>query len=210
VHESHGVQFRLGTKAKAFKGDGQVQTVELETGETLSADLVIVGIGVKPATDFAEALPLQDNGAVRVDQYLQAAPFVYAAGDIAQFPYFATGEPVRIEHWRLALQHGRIAARNMLGQAVPFKGVPFFWTGQYDLKLRYVGHAEAWDDVVIQGSLEDKEFLAFYAQGEQVMAVAGIGRDRDIAAISELMRLQQMPTAQQLPQIQDWPAQLHP
>ncbi|MGB3767545.1 MAG: FAD-dependent oxidoreductase [Phormidesmis sp.] len=199
VHESHGVKFRLESKATAFKGDGKVSSVELENGDVLPADMVVVGIGVQPATDFIEGLALdKDDKSIPVNQYLQAAPNVYAAGDIAQFPHFITGESVRIEHWRLAMQHGRTAARNMMGEAVAFESVPFFWTGQYDFKLRYIGHAEKWDDIVIQGSLEEKSFLAFYVKDEQVLAVAGMGRDKEIAAISELMNSKQMPDASKL------------
>ncbi|MGB3297343.1 MAG: FAD-dependent oxidoreductase [Phormidesmis sp.] len=194
MHKSHEVAFKLGSKVTAIKGDKQVESVELDSGETLPADMVVVGIGVKPATDFVEQIALdEDDHSVPVNQYLQAAPGVYAAGDIAQFPHFMTGEPTRIEHWRLAMQHGQVAACNMAGQQIPFKAVPFFWTGQFDLKLRYIGHAEKWDDVVIQGSLDDKSFLAFYVQNDRVMAVAGAGRDQDIAAISELMRIGDMP-----------------
>ncbi len=210
VHESKGVVFKLENKAKTLKGNGKVESVELESGETLPADLVIVGIGVSPATDFIEGIALDDDDhSVPVSQYLQAAPNVYAAGDIAQFPHFMTGEPVRIEHWRLAMQHGRIAACNMNGQTVPFKAVPYFWSGQFDLKLRYVGHSEKYDDVVVQGSLDDQKFLAFYIEDDQVMAVAGIGRDRDIAAISELMRLRKMPAAGAVKgEDMDWTEQL--
>jgi NADPH-dependent 2,4-dienoyl-CoA reductase/sulfur reductase-like enzyme/nitrite reductase/ring-hydroxylating ferredoxin subunit len=196
VHEAQGVDFRLGTKAQTIKGTAAVEAVVLEDGETLPADLVIVGIGVAPATDFVdESLLDKSDRSIVVDRYLQAAPHVYAAGDIAQYPDPGTHERIRIEHWRLALQQGRTAAQNMLGEAVPFQAVPFFWTGQYDLKLRYVGHAETWDRVVIHGSLEEQTFLAFYLQGERIAAVAGVGRDRDVAAISELMRQQQLPSA---------------
>ena len=195
VHESEGVVFKLGSKAEKLKGEDKVESVELDSGEMLPADLVVVGIGVTPATDFVEGISLDEDDSIPVNQYLEAAPNVYVAGDIAQFPHFITGKPVRIEHWRLAMQHGRTAAENMVGQTVPFEAVPFFWSGQFDMKLRYVGHSENYDDVVIQGSLEEKAFLAFYVENEQVMAVAGIGRDRDIAAISELMRLRKMPAA---------------
>ncbi len=199
VHESKGVQFKLGTKAKALKGKERVETVELESGEQLPADLVIVGVGVKPATYFVEGLLLDEKtGSILVNQYLQATPSVYAAGDVTQFPHFITGQPTHIEHWQLAMQQGRIAACNMAGQQVTFKAVPFFWTGQFDIKLRYVGHSENYDDIVIQGSLEDQSFLSFYVEDDQVMAAAGIGRDRDIAAISELFRLRKMPTAQEI------------
>ncbi len=197
IHEDKGVQFKLGTKATALKGEGRVETVVLDSGEQLAADLVIVGVGVKPATEFIDGLLLDEKtGSILVNQYLQAKSSVYAAGDVTQFPHFITGQPTHIEHWQLAMQQGRIAACNMAGQQITFKAVPFFWTGQFDIKLRYVGHSEHYDSVVIQGSLEDRSFLAFYIEDEQVMAVAGAGRDRDIAAISELFRLRKMPTAQ--------------
>lgn len=210
VHESQGVEFRLESKVTAIQGDATAEAVELAGGEKLPADLVVVGIGVKPATDFIEGIALSEkDGGVVVDQYLRAASNVYAAGDIAQFPHFITQVPVRIEHWRLAMQHGRIAACNMASQQIPFKSVPFFWTGQFDLKLRYVGHAEDYDDVIIQGGLEKKSFLAFYVKGQQVLAVAGIGRDRAIAAISELMRQEKMPTADKIRSANlDWVEQL--
>lgn len=209
MHEEKGVQFKLGCKAEAFKGENRVESVVLDNGETLPADMVVVGIGVQPATDFVEGIDLSDDQSIPVNQYLQAAPNIYAAGDIAQFPHFMTGEPVRIEHWRLAMQHGRIAACNMAGQTVPFEAVPFFWTGQFDLKLRYIGHAEKFDDVIIQGSLKEKSFLAFYVQSEQVLAVSGVGRDQDIAAISELMRIRQMPTIGEIKATEiNWVSQL--
>lgn len=210
VHKENGVQFKLGCKAESFTGENRVEAVVLDNGETLPADMVVVGIGVQPATDFVEGIALNDKDhSIPVNQYLQAAPNVYAAGDIAQFPHFMTGEPVRIEHWRLAMQHGRIAACNMAGQTVPFEAVPFFWTGQFDLKLRYIGHAEKFDDVIIQGSLKEKSFLAFYVQSDQVLAVSGIGRDQDIVAISELMRIRQMPTAEEIKATEiDWLSQL--
>ena len=210
VHESNGVKFKLDEKAKALKGDGKVETVELESGEVLSADMVVVGIGVKPATDFVEGLLMNEkDSSILVNQYLQAKPDVYAAGDIARFPHFITGQPTRIEHWQLAMQQGRIAACNMAGQQVVFDAVPFFWTGQFDLKLRYIGHSENYNDIVIQGSLEDKSFLAFYIEDEQVMAVSGIGRDRDIAALSELMRLRKLPKAKAITSKDvDWAEQL--
>ena len=106
------------------------------------------------------------------------------------------GKATRIEHWRLAAQQGQIAAASMIEQKQQVAHiVPFFWSGQYDVKLRYVGHAEEWDEIEIDGSLNEPEFLAYYLKGDRIMAVAGINRDRDIATISELMRLQKMPDA---------------
>lgn len=210
LHEKNGVSFRLGTKVTRFEGTDAVEAAILETGERIPCDLALIGIGVRPATKFLQGIKLlQKDGSVPVNEYLQAAAGLYAAGDIARFPDAATGQPTRIEHWRLAEQHGRIAARNMLGQQVKFAGVPFFWTGQFDVKLRYAGRAQAWDEIIFQGNPDDWEFLAFYVRGDRVLAVAGCGRDRDMAAITELMRRQQMPSPDALRErALDWPAQL--
>ena len=200
VHESNGVEFKFETKATEFVGKDRVEQVTLDSGEQIAADMVIIGVGVEPNTNYLQGIKLNEKDrSIQVNSYLQTEiKDIYAAGDIAQFPYAPMGEPTRIEHWRLAAQHGRIAAVNMLGknqkQEVD-RIVPFFWSGQYDLKLRYVGHAEAWDEIKVDGNLEQPEFLAYYLKDDRVMAVAGINRDRDIAAISELMRCQKMPGA---------------
>lgn len=211
VHEQHGVTFHLGHKATQFEGNGKVQTVVLDNGDRIPADLVVVGIGVQPATDYLQEIDRNDDQSLSVNAHLQVTDGLYAAGDIARFPDPRDGQPIRIEHWRLAAQQGRVAAHNMAGQTVKFKGVPFFWTGQFDLKLRYAGHATDWDRVVIDGSLDDQEFLAFYIKGDQIRAVAGVGRDRDIAAITALMRLDQLPAASVLEQGSvDWVENLKP
>lgn len=210
LHEENGVSFKLGTKITQFDGVGKVKAAITEDGEHISTDLVIVGIGVQPITQFLEGVKINDkDNSVIVNEYLQASEDIYAAGDIAQFPDQPTGKMTRIEHWRLAAQHGRIAAQNMLGKQIKFAGIPFFWSGQYDLKLRYAGHAEEWDEVIIDGDLNQQEFIAFYVKENQVLAVAGCGRDRDIAAITELMRLQQMLTADRVRQSVDWVQKLH-
>ncbi|MEM8718007.1 MAG: FAD-dependent oxidoreductase [Cyanobacteria bacterium P01_G01_bin.39] len=202
VHEANGVSFKFGTKVTEFKGEHRVESAILDSGEQVATDLVIVGIGVKPNTSYLQGIELNKNHSISVNQYLQTEiEDIYAAGDIASFPYAPMSESTRIEHWRLAAQQGRIAAANMLGRnklASVSEIVPFFWSGQYDLKLRYVGHAEQWSQIKIDGDLDQHKFLAFYLQDNQVMAVAGINRDRDLAAISELMRQQKMPDAQRI------------
>lgn len=196
LHEDNGVQFHLNTKATGFAGDGAVETVVLDNGDRIPADFVIAGIGIKPATGFLEAMKLHSgDGSVVVDAYLQAVESVFAAGDVARYPDPRSGSDIRIEHWRLAAQHGRIAARNMLGQSVPFKGVPFFWTNQFSMKLHYVGHASQWDDVIIHGDLEAGKFLAFYVESGQILAVLGNGYNQELIAIAELMRLNELPKA---------------
>ncbi len=200
VHEEQGVAFRLGHQVNRLEGDGRVRRVVLDNGEALEAEAVVVGVGVKPATAFLQGLPLEADGSVRVDRYLQAQEGVFAAGDLASFPDWRTGELVRIEHWRLAEQHGRTAAQNMAGSRTPFTGVPFFWSDHFDVMLQYVGYAREWDELIIHGELAARNFVAFYLQGERVLAAAGLQHDRQLAALSELMRLDRMPSPQELRQ----------
>ena len=198
VHEAHGVQFKLGASAARFEGDGTVKRVVLDSGESVEADLVVVGVGVRPATDFLDGVELQRDGGVVVDEHLRAADSVYAAGDIAYFPSLLTNERQRIEHWRTAQQQGRAAAHNMAGREVVYDGVPFFWTRQFDAGLLYVGHAASWDEIIFQGDVSAQDFLAFYVKDDRVLAVAGMNRDRDMAALEELMRLGCMPAPARL------------
>ena len=198
LHEENGVKFKLGASVANFVGPEIVTQVALENGESLATDLVVVGVGVKPATDFLEGVGLHRDGGVIVDEYMRAADDVYAAGDIAYFPNPRTGERQRIEHWRTAMQQGRVAAHNMAGNAVAYDSVPFFWTRQFDVGLLYVGHAASWSEIIFQGSVAARDFLAFYLKDDQVLAVAGMNRDREMAAIEELMREDRMPSRTQL------------
>jgi len=198
VHEESGVKFKLGTSVSRVHGCKRVTTVILENGESLDADLVVVGVGVKPATDFLDGVNLHQDGGVIVDEYMRAADGVYAAGDIAYVPNPHTGELQRIEHWRTAMQQGRIAAHNMAGNVVSYNSVPFFWTRQFDVGLVYVGHATSWSEIIFQGSIAKRDFLAFYLNANQVLAVAAMNRDREMAAIEELMREGRMPSVAQL------------
>jgi len=198
IHEDNGIQFRLGAKVARIHGNGKVEAVELESGERLEADIVVVGIGVKPATNFLVGVHLHKDGGVMVDERLRAADGLYAAGDIAWFPSALTGERQRIEHWRTALQQGWIAARNMAGENIAYNRVPFFWTQQFDSGLVYVGHATGWDEIIFQGDVPAQNFLAFYVKDGRVLAVAGMNHEREMAAIEELMRLEKLPPPDQL------------
>jgi len=160
--------------------------------------MVVVGVGVRPVTQFLDGVGLDHGGAVVVDSRLRAADGLFAAGDIASFPDPHTGEYVRIEHWRTAQQQGRTAARNMIGLNVTFDAVPFFWTRQFDIGLLYVGHAAGWDEIIYRGEVAAQDFLAFYVKDNHVLAVAGMNRDREMAAAEELLRLERMPTSEQL------------
>lgn len=197
-HERHGVHFKLGSIVYRFEGSHNVEAVTLDNGESIETDMVVVGVGVRPVTNFLDGVELDQSGGVVVDSRLRAADGLFAAGDIVSFVDVRTGERLRIEHWRTAQQQGRVAARNMLGRDVPFTGVPFFWTQQFDLTLRYVGHAAAWDEIVFQGDVAPHDFLAFYVKENRVLAVAGMNRDRELAAVEALMKLDRLPTGEQL------------
>lgn len=198
VHESHGVRFKLGNIVYGFEGNHDVKAVALDKGELIETDMVVVGVGVRPVTQFLEGVELDQAGAVVVDSRLRAVDGLFAAGDITSFPDPRTGEYLRIEHWRTAQQQGRTAARNMLGRNVTFDAVPFFWTRQFDMGLLYVGHAGGWDEIIYRGDVAAQDFLAFYVKDNRVRAVAGMNRDREMAAAEELLRLDQMPTREQL------------
>jgi NADPH-dependent 2,4-dienoyl-CoA reductase/sulfur reductase-like enzyme/nitrite reductase/ring-hydroxylating ferredoxin subunit len=199
-HQKHGVRFKLGSMVYGFEGSHNVEAVVLDNGERIETDMVVAGVGVKPVTQFLEGVELAEDGGVVVDSYLWAADGVYAAGDIANFPDLRTGERTRIEHWRTAQQQGRTAARNMVGHPTSFDAVPFFWTRQFDIGLLYVGHATSWDEIVFRGEVSSHDFLAFYIKDDRVAAVAGMNRDREMAAVEQLMRLGRMPLARQLKQ----------
>ena len=189
MHEKNGVAFRLGEQVERFEGtDSRVDAVVLGRGERLETDLVVVGVGVAPATDFLERIALHKDGGVIADEFLRIAPDVYAAGDIVHFRDPRTQQLTRIEHWRTAMQQGRVAAKNMAGKATAFEAVPFFWTRQFDETLLYVGHAQQWDSIVFDGELELHDFLAFYVKDNRILAVAGMNRDRDMAIWEEQIR----------------------
>ena len=197
-HEKHGVKFKLGSIVYRFEGSHNVEAVVLDNGECIETDMVVVGVGVRPVTQFLEDVELDQDGGVIVDSRMCVTDGIYAAGDIASFVDPRTGEHTRIEHWRTAQQQGRTAARNMAGHDVPFDAVPFFWTRQFDIGLLYVGHATWWDKIVYRGDVASQEFLAFYIKGDRVQAIAGMNRDPEMAAAEELMRLGRMPSADQL------------
>jgi NADPH-dependent 2,4-dienoyl-CoA reductase/sulfur reductase-like enzyme/nitrite reductase/ring-hydroxylating ferredoxin subunit len=198
LHRQHGVSFRLGCEVTSLKGGPDVSGVVLKNGDTIPADLVVIGFGAAPATAWIDDLPIQKDGSVLVDDFLRAADGVYVAGDIARFPNRGNGEPIRVEHWRVAQQHGRIAAHNMAGHQVPYDAVPMFWTIQYMKQLDYIGHASSWDDIVVHGDLEKPQFLAYYMKDGAVIAATGFDRDRDTAALVELFTIQKKWTAEAL------------
>jgi NADPH-dependent 2,4-dienoyl-CoA reductase/sulfur reductase-like enzyme/nitrite reductase/ring-hydroxylating ferredoxin subunit len=176
LHEEHGVIFHLEETAIAIEGN----QVRLKSGKTLAADVVVAGIGVRPRTQLAEKAGIALDRGVLVDAYLATnAPGIFAAGDIARWPDPHCGDNIRVEHWVVAERQGRAAAINMLGGGEPFTAVPFFWSQHYDVPINYVGHAEKWDDLTIEGDIAAKDCLLSYKRQGRVLAVASIYRDVD-------------------------------
>jgi NADPH-dependent 2,4-dienoyl-CoA reductase/sulfur reductase-like enzyme/nitrite reductase/ring-hydroxylating ferredoxin subunit len=176
LHEEHGVIFHLGEGAASIDARG----VTLTSGAVVEADIIVIGIGVKPVTDFAERSGLPTENGINVNEYLETStPGVFAAGDIARWPDPHTGERIRIEHWVVAQRQGQVAARNMLGRHEVFDAVPFFWSQHYDITISYVGHATHWDAIERDGDIGGHDCTLRYLREGRTLAVATIGRDRE-------------------------------
>ncbi|MBP0590099.1 FAD-dependent oxidoreductase [Paraburkholderia sp. LEh10] len=191
LHEAHGVRFRMGHRANAVApgtADGALR-VTLDNGDTVACDFVVAGMGVTPATGFIAGVTRNGDGSVDVDASMRVADGLYAAGDIARFELQALGGGrVRIEHWRVAQQHARIAAHAMLGLPAAEPLVPFFWTYHYGKTFDYLGHARHRDETIFTGKPDTFEFIALLGEKGRLVAALGCNRERQIGLLGEAMR----------------------
>ena len=198
LHKSNGVNFVLEKGLKSLNGTKQIESATLSDGTILQADLVLLGTGISPNISLAKGqLEIsKTNGGIETDVFLRTnKKNVFAAGDVASFPYWVNGGHVRIEHYNEAIHQGSLAAFNMLDKHVPLDGVSFFWTKQWDKTLQYSGFAEKYDEVFIDGDLKTLNFAAFYLKDDKVLAVAAMNRPNLALLINEAMKLNIMPRA---------------
>jgi 3-phenylpropionate/trans-cinnamate dioxygenase ferredoxin reductase component len=171
IHTDHGTTMLMGTGVEAFEGGDAVERVRTSDGRTVDCDFVVIGVGAQPRVDLAAQAGLDVDNGVLVDEQLQtSAPGVFAAGDIANASHPFYGERIRVEHWANARGQGPAAARNMLGEALPYERLPYFFSDQYEVGMEYSGFAGQWDRVVFRGDPASREFIAFWLIQDRVVA----------------------------------------
>jgi 3-phenylpropionate/trans-cinnamate dioxygenase ferredoxin reductase component len=171
IHAEKGIHLHLGMAVESLRGGSVVGEVLLGDGTTLSADVVVVGVGVVPRVELAEAVGLSlDNGILTDEHLMTSAPGVHAAGDVANAWHPVLGRRIRLEHWSAALNQGPAAAKNMLGASIPYERIPYFFSDQYEIGMEYSGYADASDEVVFRGDLSSREFIAFWVREGRVTA----------------------------------------
>jgi NADPH-dependent 2,4-dienoyl-CoA reductase/sulfur reductase-like enzyme/nitrite reductase/ring-hydroxylating ferredoxin subunit len=176
LHEEKGVIFHLGRKPQQILADAVV----LDDGGRLPADLVVIGVGVRPRLELADQAGLTLDRGLSVSERLEtSARGIWAAGDIARWPDPHTGERIRVEHWVVAQRMGQAAARNMLGAGEAFEQVPFFWSAHYDVSINYVGHAERWDALTVDGDAQQRDVAVRFEREGRLLALATIFRDEE-------------------------------
>jgi 3-phenylpropionate/trans-cinnamate dioxygenase ferredoxin reductase subunit len=189
IHRERGVRLHTNESIDRFEGGKRVERVLTRSGRAIDCDFAVVGVGVVPATELAEAAGLQIDNGIVVNEYCEtSAPDVYACGDVANFYHPLLGHRLRVEHWSNAQNQAIAAAKSMMGVREPYDDIPWFWSDQYDLNIQYVGHATKWDEVVLRGDVLARRFSAFYIEAGKLRAALTVNRHRDIRPARELIR----------------------
>lgn len=187
IHRERGVNLYTGETVAEFQGAGRVERVVTGSGRVCECDFAVVGIGVVPEVEWLAGSGVRIDNGIVVNEYCETnVPGVYAAGDVARWPY--RGELLRVEHWDNAGNQAAVAARNMLGKGERYNPVLYFWSDQYDLRLQYVGHASTWDRIVYRGSVPARNFTAFFTRDGQVHASLSINRPREMMLCRRLIQ----------------------
>ncbi len=198
IHRRHGVDLRLEEGVAEIRGAGRVEEVVTTSGLHIPCSFVVIGVGVAPAIEWLRDSGLALDNGVIVDEFCESSvPGVFAAGDVANWPYQQAGDTppvyVRLEHWDNALRQSEVAAGNLLGQRTPFAPVPYFWSDQYNLRLQYVGHAVTWDQLLFRGTPGGDSWIAFYLQAGHIAAALAVNRVRDLVPLKKLVGMSVTP-----------------
>jgi 3-phenylpropionate/trans-cinnamate dioxygenase ferredoxin reductase subunit len=181
IHREKGVELLFGDSVDAFEGSNRVERVVTRAGRRIECDFAVIGVGVETAAELAAGAGIEIDNGIVVDEYCRTSvEGVYAAGDVANHYHPVFERRIRVEHWDNALKHGPAAARNMLGKDEAYEEIPWFWSDQYDTNLQYTGFHTTWDDLVVRGSLEERNFVAFYCTEGRVLAAVAVNRGKDL------------------------------
>ena len=191
VHRDHGTEMILEDTVAAFEGAGRVERVMTRRGRRIDCDFVVIGPGVEPVTELLVGTGVEIDDGIVVDEYFRTnLEGIYAAGDVANYYHPVFGRHIRVEHWQNALKQGPAAARSMLGKGEPYEEIPWFWSDQYDYNLQYLGCHTEWDELVVRGSLEERNFVAFYRRDGRVLAAVALNRGRELRRSKGLIKAQ--------------------
>jgi 3-phenylpropionate/trans-cinnamate dioxygenase ferredoxin reductase subunit len=199
MHRDNGVEMFVGDSVAAMEGDRRVERVTTKLGRSIDCDFVLVGVGAEPVTELLQASPVEIDNGIVVDEYCRTnVEGIYAAGDVANHYHPVFERHIRVEHFDNAQKQGAAAARTMLGDRSPYDDIPWFWSDQYEYNLQYFGFATEWDELVVRGGLEQRDFAAFYLQSGRLVASAGIDRGRDLRRSAALIKARASVAASEL------------
>jgi 3-phenylpropionate/trans-cinnamate dioxygenase ferredoxin reductase subunit len=189
LHADNGVHTIFEDSVASFEGSGRVEAVVTAQGTRLPCDVAVVGVGVQPNVEIAEGSPIAVDNGILVDEYCRTnVDGVYAAGDVANHQHPLFGRRMRVEHWQNAMRQGAAAAKSMLGAGEPYAEVHWFWSDQFDANLQYAGYHTAWDDLVVRGSIPDRNFIAFYTTGGLIDAAVALNRGKELRRAMALIK----------------------
>ncbi|MGH3119294.1 MAG: NAD(P)/FAD-dependent oxidoreductase [Gaiellales bacterium] len=188
IHRDHGVEMIFGDHVSGFEGHGRLERVITKGGRSIECDFAVVGVGVEPVTDFVNGSGIEVDNGVLVDEYCRTnVDGVFAAGDVTNHYHPIFKQMMRVEHWQNAVKQGAAAARNMIGISSAYDEIHWFWSDQYDYNLQYAGFHRDWDDLIVRGSLEERDFIAFYVKEGLVTAAVGMNRGKDVRRSMQLI-----------------------